>query len=418
MLEWIAVFIAICSGLAAMLQGIFARAFTRHLLTSPVDALPPDQCPEAAILLPLRGADVRLEDTLRRLIRQDHPNFTVRVIVDNINDPAMEVALRVANEPGGERLRIATIQQRRTTCGLQCSALYEAAVQLEDSVVDVATIDGDVVVHSSWLRELVAPLHDPAVGASFGNRWFTPHHGQWGSVVRYLWNAAAIVPMWIFSIPWGGTFAIKRKWLIETGLMDRWKRVMVHDALVPYLLDREGLEVKFVPSLMMPIGEACDLGFCFQFLKRQMLWTRMYHPNFTVVMLHAVITSTLAIAVMIAACWSIFVGRWFVAWWLIAACIAYLGTMMLLLRMIDRAAMTVIQRRGDEPIHYPSLGWLRLLVAIPLTQIVYCSAIMAARTARTVRWRGITYKIQTAYDVKLVEDNLNSANAAGRQVSL
>lgn len=418
MLEWMAITIAVLSCVAALIQGVFALSFTRHLVHSPIVPLAPEHCPEAAILLPLRGADARLEDTLRRLIRQDHPNYTVRVVVDNPTDPAFEVAKRVAQESEGERLRIATIQQRRTTCGLQCSALFEAAEQLEESVVDVATIDGDVVVHPSWLRELVAPLHDPSIGASFGNRWFTPQNGEWGAVVRYLWNAAAIVPMWIFGIPWGGTFAIKKKWLIETGLMDQWTRVMVHDAPVPYLLQQKGLKVKFVPSLMMPIGEACELGFCFQFLKRQMLWTRMYHPNFTAVLLHAVVTSALAIAILIAVCWSMAVGEWTAAAWLIGSCLAYLLAMIVLLGVIDRAVITVIARRGDEQIRYRRLTWLQLLIAIPLTQFVYTLATMAAKFARKIKWRGVTYVMNTPYDVKLVTDNLNTDSALGKTVSL
>jgi cellulose synthase/poly-beta-1,6-N-acetylglucosamine synthase-like glycosyltransferase len=380
--------------------------------------LPIDQCPEAAILLPLRGADARLEDTLRRLVNQDHPNYTVRVVVDNPSDPAFEVARRISLEPMGERLRIATIQQRRTTCGLQCSALAEAAEQLEDTVVDVATIDGDVVAHRTWLRELVAPLHDPSIGAAFGNRWFTPQNAEWGSVVRHLWNAAAIVPMWVFGIPWGGTFAIKKKWLMETGLLERWKRGMVHDAPVPSLLRRRGLRLRFVPSLMMPIGEACDLGFCFQFLKRQMLWTRLYHPNFNAVLFHAVITATLAIVALATMIWSCFAREWFAGAWVVVSCTAYLATMIFFLKMIDRAVMTVVHRRGDEELPHRRLGWAKLFVAIPLTQIVYTCATFAARMAQSVKWRGVTYVMRSPFDVTLVEDNLSTPSALGQSVSL
>ena len=418
MLEWIAITIAILCFLAAIIQGIFAAAFARLLASSRCVALPIDQCPEAAILLPLRGADARLEDTLRRLVNQDHPNYTVRVVVDNPSDPAFEVARRISLEPMGERLRIATIQQRRTTCGLQCSALAEAAEQLEDTVVDVATIDGDVVAHRTWLRELVAPLHDPSIGAAFGNRWFTPQNAEWGSVVRHLWNAAAIVPMWVFGIPWGGTFAIKKKWLMETGLLERWKRGMVHDAPVPSLLRRRGLRLRFVPSLMMPIGEACDLGFCFQFLKRQMLWTRLYHPNFNAVLFHAVITATLAIVALATMIWSCFAREWFAGAWVVVSCTAYLATMIFFMKMIDRAVMTVVHRRGDEELPHRRLGWAKLFVAIPLTQIVYTCATFAARMAQSVKWRGVTYVMRSPFDVTLVEDNLSTPSALGQSVSL
>jgi glycosyltransferase involved in cell wall biosynthesis len=418
MLEWLAISIAIVGFVAAIVQSLFAFAFIRHLLHTPVAALPSEDCPEAVILLPLRGADARLEETLRRLIHQDHPNFSLRVIVDNPSDPAFEVAKRVAREPMGQRLRIATIQQRRTTCGLQCSALAEAAEQLEETVVDVATIDGDVVAHPSWLRELVAPLRESSVGASFGGRWFTPQNAEWGSIVRHLWNAAAIVPMWVFGIPWGGTFAIKKECLVESGLLQQWKHAMVHDAPVMLSLRAKGLTLRFVPSLMMPIGEACDLGFCFQFLKRQMLWTRLYHPNFGPVLAHALVTAVLAIVALATLIWSLMKREWIASGWVLGGCLFYLGAMILLLHRIDRAVMTVLHRRSEQADSYRRLDWMTLLLAIPLTQFVYACATFSAKTARRVQWRGVTYELRSPFDVKLVEDNLNTDSAMGQSVSL
>jgi hypothetical protein len=92
--------------------------------------------------------------------------------------------------------------------------------------------------------------------------------------------------------------------------------------------------------------------------------------------------------------------------------------MIVLLGMIDRAVMTVIARRGDEQIRYRRLGWLQLLIAIPLTQFVYTLATMAAKFARNVKWRGVTYVMRTPYDVELVEDNLDTDSALGQTVSL
>jgi len=79
---------------------------------------------------------------------------------------------------------------------------------------------------------------------------------------------------------------------------------------------------------------------------------------------------------------------------------------------------TVIARRGDEQIHYRRLDWLQLLIAIPLKQFVYTFATMAAKLARNVTWRGVTYVMKTPDDVKLVEDSLNTDSALGQTVSL
>lgn len=419
-LESIANWFAIASVAAATVQAFFALAFERLLKRTPPLILPVENYPEAAILLPLRGADARLEETLQRLIDQDHPNYTIRVVVDNPSDPAFDVACQVSNQPQGHRLKITTLENRRRTCGLQCSALVEAVEGLEDSVVDVATIDGDVLAHKSWLRELLAPLQDPSVGATFGNRWFLAHRDSWGSIVRHLWNAAAIVPMWIFGIPWGGTFAIKKKWLIETGLLERWSRGMVHDAPAPGLLKEKGLQLRFIPSLMMPIGESCGLGFCQEFLKRQMLWTRLYHPDFAGVLMHALATAGLTLLVIGLLVASIVTGHWFVAMWILASTLVYLAIMIILLRRIEHAVWTVVRRRDRDQCSQVKerLGLWTLLLAIPLTQIVYVGATLWASVAHQVTWRGVRYMLQSPFEVTLVQDDLSAPSTSGKIESL
>ena len=124
----------------------------------------------------------------------------------------------------------------------------QAAKNLDDACEAVVIIDGDVVVHSTWLQELVAPLLNPQIGAAYGNRWFLPPTANWGSLVRYLWNVAAVVPMQVFGIPWGGSFAIRKSALYESGLFDRWSQSIVHDAPAKALLKNIGLRVQFVPT--------------------------------------------------------------------------------------------------------------------------------------------------------------------------
>jgi hypothetical protein len=61
---------------------------------------------------------------------------------------------------------------------------------------------------------------------------------------------------------------------------------------------------------------------------------------------------------------------------------------------------------------------LQLLLAIPLTQIVYACATFSAKTARRVQWRGVTYELRSPFDVRLLDDNLNTDSALGQSISL
>ncbi len=153
--------------------------------------------------------------------------------------------------------------------------------------------------HPSWLGELTAPLADEHIGAATGNRWYMPGAGSWGAMVRYLWNAAAMVQMYWYEIPWGGTLAVKRKVIDELGLLDRWRNAFCEDTMLFRQLGKRGLRVKFVPSLMMVNREDCGLGACLSWIRRQLLTARLYHPLWPLVLLHGLGT-TLVLAAAVA----------------------------------------------------------------------------------------------------------------------
>ena len=78
-----------------------------------------------------------------------------------------------------------------------------------DSQSNLPLADADTIAHPTWLRELAGALADPTVGAATGNRWYMPDEISAAAMVRYLWNAAAIVQMYCYRIAWGGTLAVK-----------------------------------------------------------------------------------------------------------------------------------------------------------------------------------------------------------------
>lgn len=388
----------------AAFQAVFALWFAGLLFRTRPARGRDEELPHVSILLPLRGADPGLANSVARLLRQDYPRFDLRIIVDSEQDPAWDVVRRAAESLGAENVNISAIRQRHTTCSLQCSALSQAVSDLDDKCEVVVTVDGDLAAHSSCLRELVTPLLDDRIGLTFGNRWFMPPDAGWGSWVRYLWNAAAVVPMYVFGIPWGGCFAIRRAALLESGLAESWRRVMVHDAPAKGLLRRDGWRVRFVPSLMMINRDRCSLSFAHDFIKRQMLWTRLYHPNFGPVLLHAVATSLVFGMAIILASIGLANGDFWLTVWAGGGFAAYLGAMLLLMAVLESAVRQVLKRRGEAATRYRLAALCRLPVAIPLTQLVYLSAILLATFRREVTWRGVRYAIRAPFDVAVLSD--------------
>jgi len=412
----------ICATLAAtaIWQTVFGLLFARLLYQCRPTVVQDTGLPFASILLPLRGADPQLAEGLRRLLLQDYPRYDLQIVVDRHEDPAWQLVQDVVHATGATNVHVSIVKERSQRCSPQCSALIQAVRNLDQQCEVVVIIDGDVLTHPTWLRELVHPLLDPTTGISHGNRWFVPSINNWGSLVRVLWNAGAVVPMHYLHIPWAGSLAIKKSVLLESGLFDLWPTTIVPDAPSKGLLTRMGLRICFVPSLMMVNRERCDLAFSHDFMKRQMMWTRIYHPNWAPVLLHAVSTSAVIFGALLVTVIAAVTGRWMIAGWVGGSFVVFLLTMASVFGWMEGGVRHVCRLRGDNLEKFGIGKWLKLACAIPLTQFVYLSAVFLATFQRQVTWRGITYRVRTAFDVTVVGDQpyKQAEELAGSNVSL
>ena len=80
------------------------------------------------------------------------------MVVDSELDPVLDDVYAVKEKGGADQIQVSVLQQFRRSCSLKCSSLIQAVNDLSDDVEVVAFIDGDVVPHRTWLKELVQPL--------------------------------------------------------------------------------------------------------------------------------------------------------------------------------------------------------------------------------------------------------------------
>ena len=194
------------------------------------------------------GRGTALADDPLLTARPPGPRTAVRIVVDSREDPAWAIVEEAVNRCQATHVQIASLAERRETCSLKCSSVLQAISELDESFEVVALVDADTIPHRNWLRELVAPLADERVGASTGNRWYMPTQPTWGALVRYIWNSAAIVQMYWYRIPWGGTLAIKTRVFRETDVLEKWGNSFCEDTMLRRVLRPLGLSVAFVPS--------------------------------------------------------------------------------------------------------------------------------------------------------------------------
>jgi hypothetical protein len=70
---------------------------------------------------------------------------------------------------------------------------------------------------------------------------------------------------------------------------------------------------------------------------------------------------------------------------------------------MEAAVRQIARSRGE------STGWLspvtaaKTFFALPLTQVVYAAALISVLGLRTVHWRGIAYRIDGPWGIRLIE---------------
>lgn len=394
---WILTFLTLGQAFCvALMVRLFHRA-------RPADVSDED-CPRAAVLLPLRGADPTLADCLRRLCSQDYPDYEIRIVVDSENDPAGDTVEQVIDEMDVKNVRVSHLRGRSETCSLKCSALLQMVGELDESVEAIVLADADLEAPRTWLRELTAPLGDSRVGAAFGNRWFMPPVGRCGSLVRYLLNIVGIGPMCLFQIPWGGSLAIRAASFRKAAIDEQWSRSLVDDVPVGTALKALGLKIKFVPLLMMPNREECSLPHVWSFMPRQLLWTRLYSYGWWLLILLAVLLlagmlgGTVLLVVAAAA-----TGNWSAAVWAGAGLTFYVGAILAKIAVLEHGVRRIVRSNGE------ATGWMRsttpvkLAVLLPLALCVYTAAALRATFTNRVQWRGVTYLIRAPEDIQIVD---------------
>ncbi|WNZ21703.1 glycosyltransferase family 2 protein [Leptolyngbya sp. NK1-12] len=404
--------LAILAAIQLLFLGQFLLSLRQYLASAASPAVP--YTPKAAIVLCLRGADPFLPNCIKALTQQDYPDYELHIIIDSLEDPAWSIVSQTIGNLKQIPITVQTLESPRSTCSLKCSALIQALSRLDSDCEVVALVDSDTVPASTWLQELVAPLADSRVGLTTGNRWYAPSGNQWGSIVRYLWNSTAIVSMYVFKTPWGGTLAVRTDFLRQANLLEEWNRTLCEDVPLHLALQKQKLEIKFVPSLVMVNYEECNLPSFMRWASRQLLLTRLYHPDWNWMLGFSLIASVLpilALILMITLQVSSQLGlstdaetsQQAVIWLGGGLVIFYLLGLGAGLWLIDRAIRLLMHSTAQPLPTFSPNALLKIILGIPLSQVLTLLLMLSATFARHTEWRGITYTIKASHDIHLVE---------------
>jgi Glycosyltransferase like family 2 len=362
-----------------------------------------DPLPRAVIILAVRGADPSLARCVAGILDQDYPSYSVRIVVDSIDDHGWSLVQEIVRRGVGAHvdLQVRVLEERRDTCTLKLSAQLQAIADLDPTIEVVAFIDADSIPARDWLRAMVRPFADPTVGATTGIRWFAPHDSQWGTLVRYMYNAGSAPQMYVFSMAWGGSMAVSARVFRKTNLLDVWSRSFSEDVGVYSVIRNFGFRVAFVADVINVNSESIDLFRCVNFLMRQLLCVRLQVAQWPLLLavnvghnLALMTTVAWLVVGLISQNWTqaALAGSLFGLY--LGGLVAALGVGEVLIRRI------VGTRRTDLP---ASAFSRQTIPALLLTQLLTFYLLVATVFVRRIDWRGVSYAIQGPENMRLLE---------------
>lgn len=256
--------------------GVEYLRFFREELTKP----PSEWEPMVTIIAPCKGVDEGMLANFDALLQQDLPDYEVVFVIDDPDDPAAGVIEQAWQE--AKRHVKLVVAPKAAASSQKVENLREGVLQADPKSEIFVFVDSDARPSPGWLRALIAPLRDEAIGAATGYRWFISDEPTLASELRSAWNASiasALGPNEKSNFTWGGSMAIRRDAFERIGMREKWEGTLSDDFAVTRAMRAAGLRIRFVPQALAASVESCTFRELFEFTNRQMKITRVYMPQ-------------------------------------------------------------------------------------------------------------------------------------------
>ena len=376
--------------LLALAQVVYVWLYHRGA-RQPLKTATPSEVPgRVAVIVCLRGHDPTLVASLQGLGNQNHPDFEIHLALDSSTDPAIRVARDFAAQTAVPT-SVHVLAEPSRNCGLKCDLQRLAYSRISECVEYVVFTDADCVAPSDWLRGLLYPLTDSRIGAVSGNRWYG-HAPGWGSEIRRIWNAAAIVQMYLYRIPWGGALALRRSAIEQANLISIWSRTLCEDTVVQRALAKIGLKVAWIPRLALISHEEARPAAAANWIVRQLITAKLYHPAWPLVAGHSLLVGSTTLLSVLGIVLTGLAGQGsaclLVASGFAIAQLSNLG----LLAWIEETTVPASERQREVLETARQLP--RQLLLVTVTQLVHSWAAIRAMLVKAITWRGIRYRCE------------------------
>jgi len=351
--------------------GILAavRFFTRERAKRLLDFTPP-----VSVLKPVHGVDFATYENFASFCRQDYPGYEILFCVNELSDPAVAIIQKVIADFPERPIRIlsdaAQIGSNRKVNNLVLLA-REARHEI------LAQSDGDVRVGPRYLREVVAPFRDPAVGVVSCLYRGIAQNNLWaqledvGAASDFM--AGALVAGWKEGVTFalGASVTTTKSWLAKIGGYESLANLLADDYEIGNRVHKTGGKVLLSRELVWTIYPAQTVR---GFWEHQVRWARTIRLVRPASFLGLLFTHGLPLTLLAAA---IAPAAWIRAVYLLAYLVLRLG--MAWVMGVWGLQDGVLRRKL----------WL-----VPLRDLLHFAVWLAAFTSHRIKWGGLEFELR------------------------
>lgn len=334
----------------------------------------PDFAPPVSVLKPVHGVDFATCENFASFCRQDYPAYEILFCVNELSDPAVSIIQKVMADFPERSIRIlsgaAQIGSNRKINNLVLlarEARHEILVQS----------DGDVRVGPNYLREVVAPFRDPAVGVVSCLYRGIAQNNLWaqleavGAASDFM--AGALVAAWTEGVTFalGASVTTTKSWLARIGGYEALANLLADDYEIGNRVHKAGAKVLLSRE---PVWTMYPAQTARGFWEHQMRWARTIRLVRPASFIGLLFTHGLPLALLAA---TIAPAAWISA--------AYLLTYFVL--RLAMAWLVGVWGLQDAVLR-------RKLWLVPLRDLLHFAVWLAAFTSHRIQWGGLEFELR------------------------
>src|SRR5438093_9965740 len=231
--------------------------------------------PPVTVLKPLKGPGVELYENLASFCRQSYPSYQIVFGVADAHDPAVAVVQRLRRDFPEHDTVLAVGSGRGTN--RKVANLEHMMPHARHDVLVMS--DSDIRVGADYLRTMVGPLADPAVGLT---TCLYRGRGTFGlpSIIESLFINTDFVPnalvaQWVqpFRYAFGASIAVKRAALERIGGFASFADYLADDYQLGRRVADAGYRLVLLPYVVATILDSVTLR---HVLRHPVRWARTY----------------------------------------------------------------------------------------------------------------------------------------------